>query len=92
MPPTITGSPITRVNIFPRSIESEGESSFCFRNNKVSPAKDIPDNIASTLPKYPSKLRSSKKKRARPSNNIIIVAQSTKVDFSPRNMYPNNAT
>ena len=58
------GKPIIKVRMFPSKMESEGLLSFCLRNEMVNAAKDIPDNIARALPKYPSKLKSSKKNYA----------------------------
>ncbi len=45
----ITGRPMTNVSIFPKSTESDGESSFCFRNSKVNAAKLIPEKIRKIL-------------------------------------------
>ena len=82
----IIGKPIIKVRMFPSKMESEGLLSFCLRNEMVNAAKDIPDNIARAFPKYPSKLKSSRKNNARPPSIMNIVNQSIKVDFSPKNI------
>ena len=84
----IMGKPIIKVRMFPSKMESEGLLSFCLRNEMVNAAKDIPDNIARAFPKYPSKLRSSRKNNARPPSIMNIVNQSIRVDFS-RKVNPN---
>ena len=88
----ITGRPMTNVSIFPKRTESDGESSFCFRNSKVRAAKLIPENMAKIFPVKPSRVSSSIKNNASPVNRIAIVTQSTIVDFSPRNIYQKRAT
>ena len=82
----IMGKPIIKVRMFPIKMESEGLSSFCLRNEMVNAAKDIPDNIARAFPKYPSKLKSSRKNNAKPPSKMNIVTQSIRVDFSPKNI------
>ena len=82
----IIGKPIIKVRMFPSKIESEGLLSFCLRSEIVNAAKDIPDNIAKAFPKYPSKLRSSRKNNAKPPSKKNIVTQSIRVDFSPKNI------
>ena len=82
----IIGRPIINVNTLPNNIESDGDSSFCFRNNKVKAAKLIPDKIAKIFPVNPSKVSSSIKKNPNPVSNMTIVIQSINDDFSPRNI------
>ena len=71
----ITGRPINKVKILPNSTESEGESSFCFLNNKVRAAKLIPDSIANILPVNPSRDKSSIKNNPSPIKRIIIAEE-----------------
>ena len=83
---------MTNVNMFPKKTESDGESFFCFRNNKVRAAKLIPENTAKILPMIPSSVSLSIKNSANPINNISMVNQSIIVDSSFKNIYPNKAT
>ena len=53
-PDEIKGIHITNVSMFPKKTESDGESFFCFRNNKVRAAKLIPENTAKIFPMIPS--------------------------------------
>ena len=82
----IIGKPINKVRMFPSKMESEGLLSFCLRNEMVNAAKDIPDSIARAFPKWPSKLKSSRKNNVRPPSKMSIVIQSMKIDFSPKNI------